>query len=824
MESWINLKADNKNKEWFEKIRDSIITASSTTGSQTEMYRRYKKFYELLNNDISLFQDEIKKICNPLGEFGEIEDELKPYNKLKNKLEVLNGEVLSRPNNHKIVLLSVKAIREKNEELYQKILQNVDEDLQLEIRKRRAQLEGAPQEEVQQIIEQQRQRLTPKDLNYKNFLSELEIHKSRVLQYALIKEEVREKKVKSLKHLYTTDHHILYNGFRFNRPYISIINPLFVEYDCVDRDLGKAEWFREYGEMSATQFLTHYAPLIKDKEVFKKLCELSGLSAEHYESYLVNPTTNRFEATVELLGGTEQQEHDFNPTKRGLDNHLKFTNTEFKAFRKVIFYTYTNEYGDPVTVMFDGDADIIPTTAQEIKYTDESFIDERQFVWSDEFGEYKASILYVPRRYEMVEIEDELVLYREVPFQPDNIDNPYLEFSLSYKGIVVSGDNALPQSLVENAVPYLFQIYAVKLLENKEFSAYQSFERHVDVSQIPDELELDSEGNKIKDIDKISANEIIARKTRTRLYDGGQATVGGLVPTTRGAGVNIQQMGNAQELLIFQNLIQSLDLELGLALGIPPAREAQALPGTNVTDNRQSLIQSSLTTQIYFYYLDYVWNKALDEYLYMFDVSIKRQFESDPMLKTLMFEYVLPDGTKELLEITPKQVSPGSVGLFVLEGNDKMYIDYILNNIHPISQNRGEGADIVSNVVKMISNGRSAEEIDKAVKMYADEQRQRVEEAQKRDQEGQIALLEKQKELLKYQSDLEKEKNIAIEKERNLGREIEAQRFALAKDIDQDGKNDDNTIKMYEIDTRAELEREKMEIERMKVEKGNTTT
>ena len=53
----------------------------------------------------------------PMGlEVGQYEDEIQPYNKTYNKIQVLLGEELKRPFNYKVALVNSEGIRSKLEE------------------------------------------------------------------------------------------------------------------------------------------------------------------------------------------------------------------------------------------------------------------------------------------------------------------------------------------------------------------------------------------------------------------------------------------------------------------------------------------------------------------------------------------------------------------------------------------------------------------------------------------------------------------------------------------------------------------------------------
>lgn len=136
----LDLRIKNKNKEWFKKVANYYMPAYSKV--TIEDYDEMKKLYEFMNNDLSNFQDEINAICNDIYTQDAAVEELIPYNKVKNKIDVLIGDLLRRKSTHKIILMSAKAIRDKNEKLKQLILQNVEKELAFEVQKAMAELEG----------------------------------------------------------------------------------------------------------------------------------------------------------------------------------------------------------------------------------------------------------------------------------------------------------------------------------------------------------------------------------------------------------------------------------------------------------------------------------------------------------------------------------------------------------------------------------------------------------------------------------------------------------------------------------------------------------
>ena len=75
---------------------------------------------------------------------------------------------------------------------------------------------------------------------------------------------------------------------------------------------------------------------------------------------------------------------------------------------------------------------------------------------------------------------------------------------------------------------------------------------------------------------------------------------------------------NTTDLLNLANILSWLDQQIGMGFGISPEREAQFSSNTNVTDNRQAIIQSSTTTEYHFFYHNDVWKRVMTYYLNVF--------------------------------------------------------------------------------------------------------------------------------------------------------------------------------------------------------------
>ena len=86
-------KKYKEEKQWFKDVANFYMPAWNR--SSIEEYDEMLASYEFINNDLSRFEDELMRRCNPLHELGMIEDKMIAYNQIPNKIAVLKGELLS---------------------------------------------------------------------------------------------------------------------------------------------------------------------------------------------------------------------------------------------------------------------------------------------------------------------------------------------------------------------------------------------------------------------------------------------------------------------------------------------------------------------------------------------------------------------------------------------------------------------------------------------------------------------------------------------------------------------------------------------------------
>jgi len=837
----VNLKVSEKEKykddnQWFKDYMNHIAPFGS---NQSPDYDKMSKCYRAVNMDLTDFKDSIKLFCNPLGELVDtMVDDLVAYPELKNKLSTLKGELIKRNDQMRLQLLTAQAKRAKNEELIGELQATVDEKLGLELMGLQEQMAGMPQEEVQQFVAQLRSKHEPEDLLSKDWLSELEIFYNKGLKFCYQDQEVKFKQADTIEDAATADRMFVANVWKHGKPTIEVRNTLHTDFHKNPNEpmIHKGDWIAYRKAITIADAIASYN--LTDKQIediggaaggnnYKQYKTIHGsmqaqTEREYDHSYdsireaLVSP--NRDDKTE----GLNQADSYSMSLRHGL---IYETHFEFKAFKKIIFLSYFDEEGKQIVEVLSSEFEI-PKEAKKEKYDNRFDQETFRYVWFDKLSntEFQAEELWIPRAYEVIRLGGDVYpIAREVPYQEVNVEDPFGSFELSTKGAIFNARNAQSVSLVEQALPSYFQYCYIKHVQNRELSKYQGFIHSVDVDQIPDSLGADAEGKNVNIKDAVSRYFAILRKSNRDLYSGSQGTLGGLPPSTRSPGSNGFTIGTAIELMNLENLAQIISRNISMSMGISPQREANYTQGTNVSDNQQAVINSYTITEPLFYRHSMIWKDVLSRWLKDFRKYCQVQMEVHN-LKDLSFEIWLPDGTSELLKVTPKSLEHADIGLFLVSNSaaDK-YSEMMMSMAHAFAQNAGEGVTAVSQIIKDIVSGASPEEIHKRIKIEEQKTHDRQVQLSQQQSESQMQLQQMQQEaqaqLQEFEHSMMVEK-LAIEKETKIQvATIQALGFSENKDADNDGVLDifeqqDMALKSRKLDLEVKKQADTVELKK----------
>lgn len=784
----LKIAENRKTKEWYKKVYESYVPSSYTNFSDDIEER--KAWYEIYNSDISYYQDLINSMCNDLVNMGATKRDMIPFNVWTNKIQILQSSLLQRMNDYKISLLTPKSVKKKNEELQKKINEAIQKDLELIS-------QGLSEKEIEAL----RENASPEDLQFKNFLSEVEIYKNRMLKYVIKTQDFMEKVSGSFLDTVIQAGAFVYCGWKHGLPIVEEVNPLFCGFHKSNNisKVQKGDYFWSTKYTTVTEAMDELINKLSNKD----LKELIGGTVN---DSLSDPKHVNGIVYNKLLVYA-QQELDY-ITRKGIDpsriglyqgdynnnetNNYKVSRThlEFKAYKKVIYLSFTDELGKKQTIVVNNNKSIIPEEASKQKYYDANQQEQNKFVWEENGISYEAKVLYIPRLYEVVSWANGKIFtdFREVPFQPTYTENPFTNFELSYKGGFVNARNAEPVSLLQNALPHIMQYLTVKNLQVEEISKYVGYERIQDIAQTIDEIG----GEAYSGYDPVVKQEIISRKLRTRYFNSEQ-TNGGLKSPTRPAGITHSQIGNVNEILLLQNLSEMLNNNIGMALGVPPAREGQLIANTNVRDNQRSIQQTSMHTEVYVSWIQDLYRDVLNHTLKSWDTYFKNWFDQNSNENHYLLEYFTPDGTKELIQILPKYLTSEDIGVFVETTLDDTYRRIMLEKIAQNTFDPNTSGN-TSMILKAITSNASNEEVHKMI----EQEQSKIQKQQQLQMQQEQEIIEKQKqdqrELMKYQSDLRLAESVMKEQEKRITTleavAIEVNKFRLQNDVDNNAEND----------------------------------
>ncbi len=819
---FVKLKVPDSEKDeaWYKYQCDRIIPSPVT--ARIEDLDEMDRIYKFMNNDFTGFEEELKRYCGILGEFGSLEEEFNTYNPLPNKIDILKGELLARESTQRMMLLTAKAVRRKDVEFQQNVKAAVDVELQRIIEMVQEEMSQMNEEQQGKYIESLRKDSPLAKLDRRKFMSQGEIIFNKLLQYTDVTQDIRTKKVGTLEDLAYVARFFLYSGWKNGVPYISVLNPKQTGFNKNPNEpfiqKGDYVWYKD--SLTVADALNEYGNRIKNKEDFIKMMSYAqrgnSITRDHVERPVFDHT--RFYSLLEQFGFSRSE----NDIREGLHQGNQIANTtwhqlvwrthmEFKAFSEVIFLTHKDEYGEKITVQLNSRADIIPKTASKVRYTNPYMEESTKYVWSVNGNEYEAFIVWIPRRHELTRVGSDLYFdMREVPFQPDYGLDVFNRFELSYKGGIFFNRNAKAISPIQRALPYVFQYMGARRLQDREMAKFIGQETILDVDQIPVDLALDHQGNAELGVDPVLEQNIIARATGQRLTSSSQNYKGLPPPPTRGVGVQHTITDGSVILQNLENFCSMLDQRVGLRMGISPAREAQSNPQATATDNRRDLIQSNAATGSLFYFLDLVWNSALNEHVRNLSAMIRKAFSEDESLMSYDLEAVLPDGSREYFKVLPEHLDQlEDIGLFqIVSGKEERYFRTMMDNVFSFAQNAGEGAEIVSGVLKALVTTNSVEEAHEIISQASRDMQEKLREEREAQAANIEAAKKAQQELLDYQIqanlaaklqeiDLKAAKDAETRKA-NL--EVQQEMLARQYDIDQNKENDMITAKRMELE------------------------
>ena len=620
-----------------------------------------------------------------------------------------------------------------------------------------------------------------------SFLSELEILGNGILNYGIHHEQVRAQKNDGFKHALLSDMEYVYVGIEKGEPKIKLMNSV-----TVISEKNQDERFTQNGDWAGNRTVESIERIIEkwghqmDKEDLKKLedrlpgastPEITGAIDVNRESTLMRKYAKNVYNQEFLSENVGNYTHQNDNNYHSFQDYAFVVHVEWKWLREVGFLETYDDYGEKDVKVVDATYPI-PKGARKVEFTNKWGDPSIKHEWIDIDG-YPVSLekLWIPRVWEGVRIDDDIyAAVREKPNQVLDLDNPF-KSTLGYHGLTFNSMNAKSVSLMERMKPFQFLFFVVlhqiKELIPKHIGPIQNF----DTSMIDPNLggvKGEGEGD---NYDDALSKTLYYRQKGLNIYNSMMNNIGGQGVQTnvsRPQPGSVQNMSVAGDLNNLLNLLGWIDVQIGMAAGVSPQREAQFSANSNVSDNQQAIVQSSHITEHYFRKHNDLWKEVMESYINYAELAWAG--------KNMKKQYILEDTSLKTLEIKETSFNNSSFGLFVQDsGKEQEYMDDMKNLVQAFVQNDAS-IEQVSYILKSRANGSSPEKIHKEIVKLQREMDERNAQAQQSQLESAEKMQERE---IEHREDTqEHEIQIQSMKDRTAIKVAEVKSFSMVEDQD----------------------------------------
>ena len=764
----LSYKDKSKNDfQWAKDVIDRLILnyAAYNNGSNTKNpdYKRMLANYRLYNNKLN--QEDFESDKNPLGlDVGQYMDEIKPYNKTPNKINVLLGEEIKRPFNFKTILINSEGVKSKlnyKTELLQQFVQAY----------------------VQQTIAESKPGYTPdipmdatvapehlEEYMKYTYQDAKEKLANDLLQYLFHKEEITSKKNDGFKHGLLSGYEFTWVGIEGNEAVAKVLNPLGVFYhkspDTKFIEDGLYAGYRT--RMTTSDILDKFGDFLKEEDLKKLERTLQGVGGwgdgtlgKRTMEYYHEDVTDFFMRESLLENSLEEGAYG-----RARSEDWTVIHVEWKSQQKVGFLKFTNEHGDEEEIIVNEDF-VVPEGAKKIT------VDIKGYKKSA--YEFNGMTLYwgwIPQIWEGIKIgQDIYCCMGPKKYQYRSIDNPN-RIRLGYHGVIYSAANADPISLMDRMWPYahLYMIVAHKLKHLIAKDKGQVF--HFDLSMVPEQLGLEKTLYYLEHLDVDFYNPLQNAETPGS-YQRGKIT-------------GATSRSNMQHILHYVQLLAALDEQINDVAGITRQREGQTNATEAVTNAQQNIVQStSITEAVYFAPHEQHWARVLNSLIECTQVAWKG--------KSIIRQYVLDDLSTQTLQMESDSLVNADFGVFVTNSaKDNELFNSMKQLAQPLLQNdKAKFSDIL-----LLLKADSVRELET-----------RIIESEERRQQEMLEQIQAQQEAQQQQIEAQMQM-----KEREMQHEIELQQMKDAAALEREmvkgvGFARDNDLNKNEIPDALEYEK-----------------
>lgn len=628
---------------------------SSPNRNRTE-YERKLSNYQLYNNILN--QADFERECNPMGiNVGQFKDEIQPYNKIYNKIQVLLGEELARPFKYRAYLLNEDGIKSK--------LTYQNELLKKYVMSKLSKYFPAEQSEEQPVLD---------PVQIKKYMSTTyqearEIAANKILTYLKQKLDLKTLKADGFKHALISGEEFVWIGSDSDEPVLRILNPLSVFY----HKSPDTKYVQDALYAGTKQYLTH-------AEIIDRFGRY--LTDEDLEKLENNQYYNWHTHLAPIMGEVAPGQHSQNNSA-----HMQVIHVEWKSFRKVGFLETINEAGETTQTLVD-------ETFKVPKYAVKSVVKEKYdskvtyYTWDNNSLNWD----WIPEVWEGVLIGNDIYTMmgpKDVQFRSE--DNPY-DVKLGYHGMIFSNTNAPSVSLVDRMKPFQYLYFIIVHKMKKLISQDKGKIFHFDTSMIDPKIGLEKSMYYIEQLGIDFFNPL------QNAHEAGAYQRGKITQATDASTASL--INNYMSLLI------AIDEQISDTAGVTRQREGQINNSEAVSNAQQNIQQSSTITELYFYAHEKLWEQALNSLIQVAQIIYKD--------KSIVKQYILDDLSVDTLELTPDALTNADLGVFIGNSQKEEQVFKALQDMAMSLANAGKVK--MTDLIKMIRTD-SIEQLERDLKV-----------------------------------------------------------------------------------------------------------
>ena len=756
------IKNDN---EWGKRMLDYLCRYSNLFNNN---YARKLSNYRLFNNQLD--QKDFERDCNAMGiEAGQWKDEVLPYNKTYNKIQVLLGEELKRPFKFTVALTNASGIRKKEKaktDMLQNWIEATVEQYGIQVQQEQMKKKQALDRKYQELKLQQQQAQSPQAMREQQTMQEIqqlqqeqdaemeqqyqqeldmqyqkvqarmntlvppqeiekwytskyrdsrEILSSKILNYLVQRQDLKSKKNDGFKHGTISGEEVLYVGVEGHEPTVKVINPLnFFYHKSVDTKYVQDGLFAgQRTFLNSMDIINLYGEYLSDEDQ-ERISGKFGSQGWAFGSNQVNPKEYNFDTNEDQFWQESVLHDDYMGNQNSThgqysartSQELQVVHVEWVSQRQVGFLSFTNEYNEEETVVVDENF-IVPKEAKK----DNKIVN----------GKKKTCYYFTIQEQGVDEQGQPIMIEKEYKYEAQWIPQVWEGVRIGMdiycciqpkRYSYFSIDHPNKTKLGYHAVVYNnMNAESVSLMDRMR--PYQML--YFIIMHKMKKLVAQDRG-KILHLDStMIPAELGMEKTMYYLQEFNLDIYNPLEniesPGGHNRGSKVTQTSdwsNMQYILSYVQLLNYLDGMIGDSAGVTRQREGQTAPDEAVRNAQSDLTQSAIVTEIFFNIHNKLWEDVLNSLL-----STARRFYKES--KQTHIQYILDDLCLETLQLTEDDLEDADLGVFTtstIQEND------IFNTLKSLSQSALQNDKAKLTHIVSILEANSLAELKQELKVF----------------------------------------------------------------------------------------------------------